>query len=775
MRNSEAQRYARWSATVAILLAMVVAGVYLRNLYLAKQAAKKAPPAVAPSIEQQSNEFSYSKVEGQRTIYTIRASRTTEFKEGSRNLLEDVDIAVYGKKGERNDTLRTRACDFISNTGKISCAGEVQIRLQGKNDASGAANAIQIATSGVSFDRDSGEARTDKPVTFRWPAGQGRSVGVLYDSNSGTLNLSHEVDLNLLPSQPAPDKKQKEATEPPPEKNLHLTGNSMAFRREARVAQLKGDVHARQTTHEFAAENLLLALDAEFHAQSLVASGHPQLRETDPRGPISLSADEIKSAMRPDGSVESIDAAGSVQAARSTPTGDDAIQAGRLHMDLAMPQNLPRLLTASGGVTLTSTSAVAGGGTRSLQTDALEIHFSSDSSERQAQIENVNTLAPARVQWQSAAMLNGKQVAQTMRMSGRQMNLKFSPQNQLQQLVSSGGVEVARKIADAPEQTTASRDLTANFSTAGEWSTIDQTGDVRFRDGLRTGQADRAHADRAANTVALDGSVIIADATTRTTARSATFLQGSNILRADGKVLTTELSAGSNGVSNFAPEPAHVSADHLVADTAHGHAVYSGGGRLWQGPSVIQADTIELDNPAHMLTARGNVRGVFPEAAWSPRPGQIGQTPSPKSSRAGKPGTVLGHVQGGLLTYWETESRARIEQDARADSQQGSIQAKQIDLYFSGSGAATANKQLSKAVATGDVAVRQQDRRGTSGRAEYTAAEGKFVLSEGNPTLYSSTGDTTTGRQLTFFFADDTIIVDSADGAKTVTLHPVEK
>jgi len=136
---------------------------------------------------------------------------------------------------------------------------------------------------------------------------------------------------------------------------------------------------------------------------------------------------------------------------------------------------------------------------------------------------------------------------------------------------------------------------------------------------------------------------------------------------------------------------------------------------------------------------------------------------------------VLGHVQGGLLTYWETESRARIEQDARADSQQGSIQAKQIDLYFSGSGAATANKQLSKAVATGDVAVRQQDRRGTSGRAEYTAAEGKFVLSEGNPTLYSSTGDTTTGRQLTFFFADDTIIVDSADGAKTVTLHPVEK
>ena len=109
MRNSEAQRYAQWSLAAAGLLAAVVAGVYFRNVLLARQAEKKAPPAVPPTIEQQSNEFSYSKAEGQRTIYTVHASRTTEFKEGSRNLLEDVSIAVYGKKGERNDTLSTKA------------------------------------------------------------------------------------------------------------------------------------------------------------------------------------------------------------------------------------------------------------------------------------------------------------------------------------------------------------------------------------------------------------------------------------------------------------------------------------------------------------------------------------------------------------------------------------------------------------------------------------------------------------------------------------------
>src|ERR1039457_1764785 len=127
MRTSEAQRYARWWGAVAILMALGVAGVYLRRAWLTKQEAKKAPPAVPATIEQRSNEFSYSKVEGQRTIYTVRALRATEFKEGSRNLLEEVSITLYGKKGDRNDTLRTRACDFISDTGKISCAGEVQL------------------------------------------------------------------------------------------------------------------------------------------------------------------------------------------------------------------------------------------------------------------------------------------------------------------------------------------------------------------------------------------------------------------------------------------------------------------------------------------------------------------------------------------------------------------------------------------------------------------------------------------------------------------------
>ena len=579
MRNSEAQRYARWSLAAAGLLAAVVAGVYLRNVWVARQAAKKAPPAVPPSIEQLSNEFSYSKVEGQRTIYTVKASRTTEFKEGSRNLLEDVAIVVYGKKGERNDTLLTKACDFISNTGKISCAGEVQISLQAAGGAQASANAIHVATSAVTFDRDSGEARTDKPVTFHWPAGNGRAAGVSYDSNSGTLRLHRDVELNLSPSSPATPEK----TEATDEKMVHVAGDSMTFQRAARIVVVDGDVHAQQTTLELSTDKLQLDLDAAFQAKRFTASGHPQLHDLSLQGPIALSADEIASGLRADGSVESIVATGNVHGTRNTPVGEDGIDAGRVQVDLATRDNLPRLLTASNGVTLTSTDASFNGGTRHVQSDALEVHISNDSHSGQNFLESVNTLAPARADWQDVTLVNGKPVSQSTRMSGQRMNLKFGGQNLLQQLASTGGVEVTRKLGDAPEEITASRELLAKFDKAGEWSTIDQTGDVHFHDAQRAGQGDRAHVDRATNVVTLDGSVIFADASTRTTAQSASFAQGAGTLRADGHVLTMDLHPGAAGISNLAQEPAHISAEHLVADTAQGPCRVFGKGKIVAG------------------------------------------------------------------------------------------------------------------------------------------------------------------------------------------------
>ena len=71
--------------------------------------------------------------------------------------------------------------------------------------------------------------------------------------------------------------------------------------------------------------------------------------------------------------------------------------------------------------------------------------------------------------------------------------------------------------------------------------------------------------------------------------------------------------------------------------------------------------------------------------------------------------------------------------------------------------------------------VRQGDRRAMAEQAEYTAADGKFVLSGGEPTIADASSDTTTGHSLTFFVANDTILIDSQEGSRTLTKHRVEK
>jgi len=89
--------------------------------------------------------------------------------------------------------------------------------------------------------------------------------------------------------------------------------------------------------------------------------------------------------------------------------------------------------------------------------------------------------------------------------------------------------------------------------------------------------------------------------------------------------------------------------------------------------------------------------------------------------------------------------------------------------------AVASGRQLSRVLAQGSVIVRQGDRRGEADQAEYTAADGKFVLSGGHPTLINASSDTTTGRSLTFFVANDTILIDSQEGSRTLTKHRVEK
>jgi hypothetical protein len=88
MRRSEAARYARWSAGVALLLAVGTAGVYLHRKWSQHVDRKNAPAAAPLNVERQSNGLTFSKVDGDRKIFTVTASKSTDFKDMDASLLE---------------------------------------------------------------------------------------------------------------------------------------------------------------------------------------------------------------------------------------------------------------------------------------------------------------------------------------------------------------------------------------------------------------------------------------------------------------------------------------------------------------------------------------------------------------------------------------------------------------------------------------------------------------------------------------------------------------
>src|SRR6516162_5371634 len=160
MKRSEAARYARWSAILALTLAAITGGIYVHRRYVAIVEKRHAPPPLAQNEEKRSISLTFSRGDGNRTIFTVQASKSTDFKGQDISLLEDVKITVFGKAGDRHDIIHTQSCNYAKADGGIQCSGSVRMDLQSAADAERAqhnshaqANVIHVETSGVTFEK----------------------------------------------------------------------------------------------------------------------------------------------------------------------------------------------------------------------------------------------------------------------------------------------------------------------------------------------------------------------------------------------------------------------------------------------------------------------------------------------------------------------------------------------------------------------------------------------------------------------------------------------
>ena len=808
MLRSAAARYARWSAMVALVLAAVTLLAYARRDWVRHIEKKNAPPAAPVDVSRQSAAITFKKVEQNHTIFEVAASKSTEFKGQDASLLEDVQITIFGKAGNRHDVIHTQSCRYRLEKGDIECSGDVQIDLMNAADARRTAGkpeaakavATHIETRGVKFGRASGLAQTDQKVAFAFPSGHGEALGLEYKSEEGTVHLLHDVRFTL--QQSAPSAAKARSTKPsaagsqmtPPQEML-VTGSSLDFGRDSRLLHLLGPAEAETKTEHLSAGEIKLLLDKQFHAETLVASGtrgnRPVVMSQGTRDQSRLEADTLTAHFSPEGAVMRVDAAGAVRGERNGVAEQDKASAEYATLELWLWLGRPKELNLNGNVLLETHGG--SGEARMLRTNAFRMEFAKGESGQTGKAQKAETLVAGTMEWTDAPAQPGVAVAKT-KLQADKLALDFASSGKARQLQAIGNVQTERALSGRPTQTATARNGIAELQATGGWSQMDLDGDVKLKEGERSGRATHAVFVRATQTATLTGNALARDASTETHAPKIVFAQATGDIHAEGGVRSTDFASRSS-VVQLAPVPANITADTLQANSKTGRAFYSGHARLWQGDSVLEAESIELLRETRVLNAAGNVRAVFPQATAETKE-TLGNRALEKTASLTPPSVLaaqnsaksqhLWHATSGTLSYSDKESRAHLEHNVVVQSEEQRMRAPALDLYFTRSaapapnGASSANapggaQQISRAVGTGGVTVDEGGRKATAERGEYIAATGKFVMSGGTPTLYDGSAGTTTGRQLTFYLADDTIIVDSENGSRTLTKHRVEK
>ncbi len=803
MLRSEAARYARWSAIVALVLAGVTLLAYVRRDWVRHVEKKNAPPAAPIDVSRQSAGLNFKKVDQKQTVFEVAASKSIEFKGKDASLLEDVRITIFGRAGDRHDVIHTRSCQYGRENGGIECSGEVQIDLMSAADAkrteghpeAAMAATTRVETRGVKFDRASGLAQTDQKVTFAFPSGSGEARGLEYKSEEGTVRLLRDVRFTLKQSTAGPARPKTANSPVPVPQEVRVKGSSLDFGRDSRLLRLYGPAEAEAGAERLTAGEINLSLDKEFHASTLVASGTGANRpavmsQGAPEQQMKVEADTVIAHFSPEGAVTRVDAAGSVHGTRTSAAEQDSASAEYGSLELWPWLGRPKEVNLNGNVQLRTQGN--SGESRMLRTNAFRLEFSKGESGQTGKVQKAETLAAGTMEWTDAAAQGGAAPAKT-KLQADKLAMDFASSGKARQLQAIGNVQTERAVTGRLLQTATARNGKVELASTGGWSQMDLDGDVKLKDGDRSGQGAHAVFVRASQIATLTGNAAVRDASTETHAQKIIFAQASGDIRAEGNVHSTDFASRSSAVQ-LAPAAANINADTLQANSKTGRAFYSGHARLWQGDSVLEAASIELLRETRVLNAAGNVRAVFPQAA--PQSAEISNhgeqgaagVLTPTSTNAGQiPARKhLWHASSETLSYSDKEGRAHLEQNVVVQSAEQRMRAPSLDLYFTRavpaapSGAKGANstggaQQISRAAGTGGVVVEQGIRKATAEHGEYVAATGKFVMSGGNPTLYDGSAGTTTGRQLTFYLADDTIIVDSENGSRTLTKHRVEK
>jgi len=319
----------------------------------------------------------------------------------------------------------------------------------------------------------------------------------------------------------------------------------------------------------------------------------------------------------------------------------------------------------------------------------------------------------------------------------------------------------------AADETTSDRFEAAFDPQSQSLKSLDELGNFQFREGDRRASAARARYDPGADSVELHGRPILWDSQSRIRADRILLDFEDGAAEGRGHVEATHQGAsgslpGARGATG--DDPTHVVADRMRAERTGGAVHYQGDVRAWHGPNVLESSELDYSKSARRITSA--VRVVTSHLA----PGSLAPGSEGKVSGGSQIHPVV--IRADRLEYFDDGRKASYRGNVAMESQGATLTADALDVYFSAA-AIGGESQIERAVADGHVVVVRETRRGTGDHAEYWAKEDKIELTGGPPALYDAGKDFTTGRRLTFYLSNDTVLVDGDAATPTYSKHRI--
>jgi lipopolysaccharide export system protein LptA len=241
---------------------------------------------------------------------------------------------------------------------------------------------------------------------------------------------------------------------------------------------------------------------------------------------------------------------------------------------------------------------------------------------------------------------------------------------------------------------------------------------------------------------------------------------------AEGNVKSTysDLKAQPDGAMLASSDPIHVTSRSMTAHRSPAIAVYAGDARLWQNANVVEAPTLQFDRDHRSLVAQGVAQTAVAQPV---------STVLVQMDKSGK--TTPVHITSARLTYTDEERKIFLDGGVTARGSDATMAAQQMTVYLqprsqsqAGPGPAMPG-QIERIVAEERVVITEPRRHATGERLVYTAAEDKFVLTGGPPSIFDAERGKTTGDSLTFYRHDDKVLVEGKETSPTVTKTQVAR